>query len=138
MIVPRSTPRGTRVEGYFTTEFWKAYVNAYMLGANEKPLGNIRAIFSEAICSALQARLGSGALETVVFFSENLSNRVLAINIGSRSGEQEIIINARFKVDRKFWRIRLWRNLFMPGSGLKTWILRRKAVSSLTTSGLMR
>ena len=47
----------------------------------------------------MQARLGLEALQAAVEFSEHLSNRLLAANIGTEDGSQRVVVNARFKID---------------------------------------
>ncbi len=98
-MIPRSTPRQTRVEGQFAQNFWKTYVNAYIFGGDEEPIGDARSVFSEPICASLQAQLGPEILTTLVLFSEQLSNRLLASNIGFEDGSQCVVINSRFRVD---------------------------------------
>ena len=101
MLMPRSTSIGTRAESQFAQGFWGAYVNAYFLGGSGEPIGDAHSVISEAVCTALQSRLGSETLAIPVLFTERLSNRVLAGNFALKDGSQRIVINARFKVDPK-------------------------------------
>lgn len=96
---PRSHPRGTRAEGQFAQDFWKLYVNAYLLGDDEEAIGNARAVFSEAVCTILEEHFDAETLNVPVFFSERLSNHTLASNISFRDGSQCIVVNSRFKAE---------------------------------------
>ena len=99
MLIPRSTLRGTRAEGQFVKTFWGAYVEAYVRGGDGESIGDARAVFSEAICAALQARLSAETLKVFVLFSEQLINRLLAGSVSLQDGSQCVVINSRFKVD---------------------------------------
>jgi hypothetical protein len=66
--------------------------------ADEQPFGDAGSIFTESMLTILQQHFRSEVLQTKAFFTERLSNRVLAACL-VRGGSCIIAINTRFKVD---------------------------------------
>jgi Zn-dependent peptidase ImmA (M78 family) len=79
--------------------FWARYVQARLLGADDIPFGAAPEIFEEPILGRMRQRFQEEALQTPVFFTERLSNRILAVCIRLQSGTNIIGINARLRVD---------------------------------------
>ena len=73
-------------------------IRACLLSGEEQPFGDAGTIFTEPILADMRKRFHSEVLTTQVYFTEKLSNRVLAACLVL--GESCIIaINARFKAD---------------------------------------
>ena len=75
---PRNTLPPTRAAGQLQHNFFRRYVVARMLNGIDEEVGDAFAIFEGEVLSRLQSRLSEDALRTPVFFTDNLSNRVLA------------------------------------------------------------
>lgn len=99
MLIPRNTLLGTRADGQLLRSFWANYVKARLLGADDEPLGGADRIFEESILFEMRRRFQTEVLLIPVFFTERLSNRILAGCITLQNGTHTIGINARFKVD---------------------------------------
>jgi hypothetical protein len=63
------------------------------------PFGNAEQVFEEALLTKARATISAQALLAPVYFTELLSNRVLAACLTFRDSSHAIAINARFKVD---------------------------------------
>lgn len=96
---PRNVLAGTRAEGQLLPKFWTEYVSARTRGATEEVVGNAGAIFTDSILQQLQNHLSPKALAVSFLFTEQLTNRVVAVSIGYRDNTQIVAINARFKFD---------------------------------------
>jgi hypothetical protein len=99
MLSPRTTLPGTRADGQLLRTFWMRYVSAYLRTGDDEPFGDASQIFTEPILTAMRNRLSMEVLTTSVFFTERLSNRILAARLHVRNSFFAIAINARFIID---------------------------------------
>lgn len=90
---------GTRAAGQLLGTFWARYVQAYSFSGDDIPFGSAEQVFEEAVLAKLRATISVQALLTPVYFTEILSNRVLAACLAFQDSSHAIAINARFKAD---------------------------------------
>lgn len=74
-------------------------MRAQLLDGDDTPFGDATAVFTTEFIAELRPRLGTVALATPVFFTDRLSNRVLAGCLQLRDGSCAIALNARFVAD---------------------------------------
>jgi hypothetical protein len=79
--------------------FWAKYIEAYLLTANDTPIGSATSVFEEPIIGLLRSYVSDAALSTPILFTERLSNRVVAACINLHDNSSVIAINARLKCD---------------------------------------
>ena len=65
----------------------------------DKLHGEASTVFEDVLLLKLRSVLSTEALETPVYFSDSLSNRVLAVHLTLQKGLRQIIVNVRFKMD---------------------------------------
>lgn len=69
------------------------------MAGDEDTVSGAMDVFEQPIISKLRVYLSEEALSTPLFFTDRMSNRILACCISLRNGSQIIAINSRFKVD---------------------------------------
>jgi hypothetical protein len=79
--------------------FFGAYIRARLLDGEDKQHGDASSVFEEALLSNLRRSLSAEALATPVLFTDQLSNRVLAVHLALRDGSTFIAVNVRMKID---------------------------------------
>jgi hypothetical protein len=75
--------------------FWLRYLRARVQSGDDTPFGDAAAIFEPPILRILQARLSPQVLTTQVFFTDRLSDRVLAGCLRLTDGSTVIALNVR-------------------------------------------
>lgn len=98
-LKPRKILLGTQADGQLLRSFWALYVQTRLLGADDVPFGTATEVFEQPTLATMRRHFEETALSTPVFFTERLSNRILAVCIRLQSGATTIGINARFQVD---------------------------------------
>jgi hypothetical protein len=98
-LKPRNTLHSTHAHGQLQRAFFAEYVRAYLQDGNDKEVGDAYAIFEGETLQDLQRILGEEALQTQVVFTDNLSNRNIAIHLTLNEEISLIAVNARFKFD---------------------------------------
>jgi hypothetical protein len=71
----------------------------HLAAGDEGIIGSASDVFEIGIIAKLRISLSETALATPVFFTDRLSNRILACCISLRNGTHIIGINSRFKTD---------------------------------------
>ena len=79
--------------------FFGAYIRARLLNGEDKEHGDASTVFAAALLPSLRRFLRDKALATPVLFTDNVSNRVLAVHLTLRDGSTFVAVNVRFKID---------------------------------------
>jgi hypothetical protein len=95
----RPTLPGTRAAGQLRRDFFGQYVRARTLDGPDKIVGDAYAIFEAEILTHLQEQLSEAALQTIVTFTDHLTDQQLAVCIAGKNRDREIRVNVRFRAD---------------------------------------
>ena len=96
---PRDTLIGTRSEQLLQRGFFRTYIQAYFLGGEDREVGSAYKVFTDDALQSLRRYLHEDALAAPVLFTDNLSNRVLAIYSSEGETARHIAVSARFRID---------------------------------------